>query len=85
MQSSVRTKRVVPLGLLAHALIRACERITDAVATYAIAHRKAKAAEELYRYLSRLSDAELAVRGLNRHLLVQFINERLGPSRPGAR
>ena len=47
--------------------------------------RKAKAAEELYRYLSRLSDAELAVRGLNRHRLVQFINERLGQGRQGAR
>jgi hypothetical protein len=42
-----------------------------------IAYRKAKAAEDLYGYLSGLSDAELAARGLDRRKLARFIRQRL--------
>jgi hypothetical protein len=62
---------------LLHALIWAHDRTIGALATYMIAYRKAKVAEDLHRYLSRLSDAELAGRGLNRRQLPQFIRQRL--------
>jgi hypothetical protein len=60
------------------ALRRAVGRVGGAVAAYSNAHRKAKTAEELYCSLSRLSDAELAARGLDRQRLTQFLADRLG-------
>ena len=55
-------------------------RVDRAIGTariYLVEYRNAKAAEELYWQLSRLSDAELARRGLDRHQLTQLVRERL--------
>lgn len=46
--------------------------------TYMSARHKAWVAEELYRSLSRLSNAELARRGLNREQLAYLVKENLG-------
>jgi hypothetical protein len=78
MRSLVRSSLVTPWRDLLRALIWASGRITGAVVAHIVAHRKAKAAEELYRHLSRLSDAELAARGLDRRQLPQLMVERLG-------
>jgi hypothetical protein len=60
-----------------HALTWAYERTAGAVVTHMIAYRKSKVSGELYGYLSGLSDAELAARGLHRQRLARFISERL--------
>jgi hypothetical protein len=77
MKALTRSSPLVPSRLLVHALIRAYECTIGAIATYMIEYRKAKISEDLYSYLSRLSDAELAARGLDRRQLAQFIRQRL--------
>jgi hypothetical protein len=44
---------------------------------YFVEHRRAKAAEDTYHRLSRMSDAELAKHGLERSQIASFIKERL--------
>jgi hypothetical protein len=78
MKSLARTMLAVPSHSLLHTLMRASRRIAGAIGAYLIASRKAKAAEELFRHLSRLPDQELATRGLDRKRLAQIIAERLG-------
>ena len=68
--------RISARGLL-EALGRGVGRAIGAARTYVVEHRNAKVAEELYRSLSRLSDAELARRGLDRHQLARLVKERL--------
>jgi hypothetical protein len=53
-------------------------RTAGAVVTHMVVYRKARVAEDLFRQLSRLSDAELAARGLRREHLAHFIGRRLG-------
>jgi hypothetical protein len=78
MRSLIGSPPLAFSRLLAHALIWAYERTAGTVVTYMIEYRKAKVSEELYRHLSRLSDAELAARGLDHQRLAQFISQRLG-------
>ena len=77
MRALVRTSPRLPSGFLLKALSRAFERTVGAAVVYMIEYRKAKAAEDLYKHLSRLSDEELAVWGLDRRYLAQFIRQRL--------
>ena len=77
MRALVRTSPRLPSGFLLEALSRAFERTVGAAVVYMIEYRKAKAAEELCRHLARLSDEELAVWGLDRRSLAQFIRQRL--------
>ncbi|MFZ0848026.1 MAG: hypothetical protein WAO08_02320 [Hyphomicrobiaceae bacterium] len=77
MRALVRTSPRLPSGFLLEALSRAFERTVGAAVVYMIEYRKAKAAEELCRHLARLSDQELAVWGLDRRSLAQFIRQRL--------
>lgn len=77
MRALVRTSPRLPSGFLLEALSRAFERTVGAAVVYMIEYRKAKAAEDLCRHLARLSDEELAVWGLDRRSLAQFIRQRL--------
>ena len=77
MRPLTKVSSLAPSGLQ-HALIWAYECTAGAVVTYMSEYRKAKVSEELYRQLARLSDAELAARGLDRRQLAQFISRRLG-------
>jgi hypothetical protein len=77
MKALTRSSPPAPSRLLLHALIRAYEYTIGAVAAYMIEYRKAQVAERLHSYLSRLSDKELAARGLDRRQLAQFIRQRL--------
>jgi hypothetical protein len=61
---------------LLHALGRGLARSIGIVRTYVVEHRNARAGEELYRHLSRLSDAELARRGLGREQVAQLVKGR---------
>jgi hypothetical protein len=62
-------------GVLLYAVGRAFERSLGAAQSYLGERRKAAAAEELYRHLAGLSDAELARRGLDRHQLAHVVRE----------
>jgi hypothetical protein len=62
---------------LLEALGRGISHAIGTARTYLVEYRNAKVAEELYRSLSRLSDAELARRGLDRHQLAPIVKERL--------
>jgi hypothetical protein len=62
---------------LRHAVGRWFARSLGAALVYVVERQRAKAAEVLYTQFSRLSDAELARRGLNRTHLAQFIRDRL--------
>lgn len=64
-------------SVLLHALGRGVDRAIGTARTYLVEYRNAKVAEVLYRNLSRLSDAELARRGLDRHQLARPVKERL--------
>jgi hypothetical protein len=77
MRALVRTSPRLPSGILLKALSHAFEGTAGVAVVYMIAHRKAKAAEDLYRHLSRLTNEELTVRGLDRRHLAQFIRQRL--------
>lgn len=77
MNSLVRSGPSVPSRLFLRALIWVHERTIGALVTHMTAYRKAKVSEHLYSHLSRLSDAELAARGLDRRQLAQFIRQRL--------
>ncbi len=77
MRALVRTSPRLPSGFLLEALSRAFERTVGAAVVYMIEYRQAKAAEDLCRHLARLSDGELAVWGLDRRSLAQFIRQRL--------
>ena len=57
-------------------LLRSLMLLRGPVSRYVIEYRNAKAAQELYRHLSRLSDAELAKRGLDRRQLPQLVKDR---------
>jgi hypothetical protein len=57
-------------------LLRSLMLLRGAVSRYVIEYRSAKAAQELYRHLSSLSDAELARRGLERRQLPQLVRDR---------
>ncbi len=63
--------------VLLEVLGRGVSRAIGTARTYLVEHRNAKVAEELYRSLSRLSDAELARRGLDRRQLARLVKERL--------
>jgi hypothetical protein len=57
---------------LLQTLGRGLQRSIGAALDYVAQHRDARAAEEVYRSLSRLSDAELARRGLRREQIAEF-------------
>ena len=61
------------LSILVHALGQGFKRALGSAQIYVIEHRNARVAEELHQNLWRLSDAELARRGLARERLAQFI------------
>jgi hypothetical protein len=73
MRALVRTSPRLPSGFL----LNAFECTVGVAVVYMIAYRETKAAEDLYQHLSRLSDEELTVRGLDRRHLAQFIRQRL--------
>ena len=56
--------------------LQVCARAIGVVRVYQAEHRKARAAEELHRHLSPLSDAELARRGLHRDQLLELVKAR---------
>ena len=58
-----------------HALARGLARAIATAQVYLAYHRDARVAEELYRHLRRLSDAELARRGLSRDQIAQFVKQ----------
>ncbi len=64
-------------GGLLHALTRGLVRGMETAQVYIDHHGNARAAEELYQHLSRLSDAELARRGLRRDQIADYVKQGL--------
>ena len=62
-------------GELLQAMARGLARGMESARIYIEHHNNARAAEELHRHLSRLSDAELARRGLRRDQIAQYIQQ----------
>jgi len=77
MRTFVRTSPTFPAGLLLKALIQDLRCTAGKAAAYMIAYRKAKAAGDLHKHLSRWSDPDLAAHGLDRARLAQLISQRL--------
>jgi len=71
--------RLAPYGASspANSLVGWLNRARQVVLACFAEQRRAKAAEEIYLHLSRLSDAELARRGLERARLADVVRERL--------
>jgi hypothetical protein len=63
-------------SVMLHALAAGLARSIGMARTYQNEHRNARAAEELHRHLSQLSDAELARRGLHRDQLLELVKGR---------
>ncbi len=64
-------------GGLLRALTGGLVRGMETAQVYIDHHGNAMAAEELYKHLSRLSDAELARRGLSRDQIAQYVKRGL--------
>jgi hypothetical protein len=65
----------LPAGELLQAIARGLARAMETARVYIDHHRSARTAEELYRHLSLMSDAELARRGLRRDQIAQYVKQ----------
>jgi hypothetical protein len=74
-QSSDFDQSLSPSDLL-QALSRGLLRSIGTAQAHLAQHREARAAQELHRHLSGLSDAELARRGLDREQLARLVAPR---------
>ena len=70
------------ISALSRGAWRALDEAAEAIAIYAAANRNGYAAVALYDDLSRLSDAELARRGLTRADILRQVFQELDLERP---